>query len=126
MRPQTLPDTPEPNKLRYRTCSETRNQVRHASDYFDTFYEAAIYLIKKDLAYVEELSAEEMREYRGTLTEPGRNSPHRDRPIEESLDLFQVGLVFVVLGGVGVWEVYRDRPIEESLDLFRVGLGFGV
>ena len=82
----------EPNKLRYNTCPKTQNQVRHASDYFDTFYEAAVYLIKKGLAYVEELSAEEMREYRGTLTEPGRNSPHRDRPIEESLDLFQVGL----------------------------------
>lgn len=63
--------------------------MRYASDYFETLYEAAIFLIEKDLAYVEELTAEEMKEYRGTLTEPGRNSPHRDRPKEESLDLFK-------------------------------------
>lgn len=78
---------------------KTLNQVRHASDYFDTFYEAAVYLIKKGLAYVEELTADEMREYRGTLTEPGRNSPFRDRPMDKNLDLFQVGLGF---GHVGV------------------------
>lgn len=61
----------------------------YASDYFEPLYEMAIVLIKKGKAYVDELSAEEMREYRGTLTEPGKDSPWRDRPIEENLDLFQ-------------------------------------
>ncbi len=61
----------------------------YASDYFEPLYEMAITLIKKGKAYVDELSAEEMREYRGTLTEPGKDSPWRDRPIEENLDLFQ-------------------------------------
>ncbi len=59
-----------------------------ASDYFEPLYDMALQLIEKGLAYVDELSAEEMREYRGTLTEPGKNSPWRDRPIEETLDLF--------------------------------------
>ena len=61
----------------------------YASDYFELLYEMAITLIKKGKAYVDELSAEEMREYRGTLTEPGKDSPWRDRSIEENLDLFQ-------------------------------------
>ncbi len=61
----------------------------YASDYFPKMYEFAIELIEKDLAYVDELSAEEMRTQRGTLTEPGVNSPYRDRPTEESLDLFR-------------------------------------
>ena len=61
----------------------------YASDYFEQLYEMAIKLIKKGKAYVDELTPEETREYRGTLTEPGKNSPWRDRPIEESLDLFQ-------------------------------------
>jgi len=60
----------------------------YASDYFPRMVEFAEYLIKAGKAYVESLSAEEMREYRGTLTEPGRNSPYRDRSIEENLDLF--------------------------------------
>jgi glutaminyl-tRNA synthetase len=60
----------------------------YASDYFEHLYESAVELIKRDLAYVDSLSADEMRAYRGTLTEPGRNSPYRDRPIAESLDLF--------------------------------------
>ena len=60
-----------------------------ASDYFDYIYECAVKLIKKGLAYVDESSADEIREMRGTLTEPGKNSPYRDRPVEESLDLFQ-------------------------------------
>lgn len=64
------------------------NNFFHASDYFDKMYELAIVLIKKGLAYVDELSADEVREYRGTLTEHGKNSPYRDRPVEESLDLF--------------------------------------
>ncbi|MFC1695681.1 glutamine--tRNA ligase/YqeY domain fusion protein [Pseudomonadota bacterium] len=60
----------------------------HASDYFQQLYEYAIHLIKTGKAYVEELSAEEIRAFRGTLTEPGRESPYRDRPVEENLDLF--------------------------------------
>lgn len=61
----------------------------HASDYFETLYAWAQHLIRAGLAYVDDLNAEEMREYRGTLTEPGRNSPHRDRTADENLDLFQ-------------------------------------
>ena len=60
----------------------------YASDYFEYMYERAVILIKKGLAYVCELSADEIREYRGTLTEPGKESPYRNRPIEENLDLF--------------------------------------
>ena len=63
--------------------------VYYASDYFDFVYECAIKLIKKGKAYVCDLSAEEMRAYRGTLTEPGKNSPYRDRSVEENLDLFE-------------------------------------
>ncbi|KGQ40727.1 glutamine--tRNA ligase [Gallibacterium anatis] len=62
---------------------------RYASDYFDQLYGYAIELIKKGLAYVDELTPEKMREYRGTLTEPGKNSPYRDRSIEENLALFE-------------------------------------
>ena len=61
----------------------------YASDYYDKCYEIAEDWIKRGLAYVDELNKEEMRAYRGTLTEPGRNSPWRDRPWEESLDLFR-------------------------------------
>lgn len=61
----------------------------HASDYFEAFYRAAIKLVEDGKAYVDDLDAEQMREYRGTLTEPGRNSPFRDRSIEENLDLFK-------------------------------------
>ncbi|NLM18847.1 MAG: glutamine--tRNA ligase/YqeY domain fusion protein [Clostridiaceae bacterium] len=60
----------------------------YASDYFEEMYGYAIELIEKGLAYVCELTAEQIRETRGTLTEPGQNSPYRDRPIEENLDLF--------------------------------------
>ena len=60
----------------------------HASDYFDRLYEWAVLLIGKALAYVDDLSAEEIREPRGTLTEPGRDSPHRRRAVAENLDLF--------------------------------------
>ena len=60
-----------------------------ASDYFDTMYECAIKLIKKGKAYVCDLTAEQIREYRGTLTEAGKNSPYRDRSIEENLELFE-------------------------------------
>ena len=62
--------------------------VYYASDYFDFIYECALKLIDKGLAYVDESSADEIREMRGTLTEPGKNSPYRDRPIEETKDLF--------------------------------------
>jgi glutaminyl-tRNA synthetase len=61
----------------------------NASDYFDQLYEWAELLIKKDLAYVDDLSADQIREYRGTLTEPGRPSPYRTRTVDENLDLFR-------------------------------------
>ncbi|MDO8351751.1 MAG: glutamine--tRNA ligase/YqeY domain fusion protein [Gallionella sp.] len=63
-------------------------EVHWASDYFEQLYQYAVELINKGLAYVEDLSAEQMREYRGTLTRPGKNSPSRDRSIAENLDLF--------------------------------------
>jgi glutaminyl-tRNA synthetase len=61
----------------------------YASDYFEQLYEWALKLIRDGKAYVDDLSAEEIRKYRGTLTEPGKDSPHRNRPVEENLDLFQ-------------------------------------
>jgi glutaminyl-tRNA synthetase len=61
----------------------------HASDYFEQLYAWAVHLVRAGKAYVDDLSADEIREHRGTLTEPGRNSPWRDRPVEESLDLFE-------------------------------------
>ncbi|MCB2229549.1 glutamine--tRNA ligase/YqeY domain fusion protein [bacterium] len=61
----------------------------YASDYFEQLYEYAVHLIKAGHAYVDDLNADQIREYRGTLTEPGKNSPHRDRSIEENLDLFE-------------------------------------
>ncbi|MDH3695276.1 MAG: glutamine--tRNA ligase/YqeY domain fusion protein [Gammaproteobacteria bacterium] len=64
-------------------------RLRHASDYFDQLYEFALKLIKDGKAYVDNLSAEEIRQYRGTLTEPGRDSPYRERSVEENLDLFE-------------------------------------
>ncbi len=64
-------------------------EPRYASDYFDELYGYAIELIEKGLAYVDELSPDQMREYRGTLTEPGKNSPYRDRSVEENLALFE-------------------------------------
>ena len=65
------------------------DELRFASSYFDQLYQYAVELIEKGLAYVEDLSAEEMREYRGTLKEPGKNSPYRDRSAEENIDLFE-------------------------------------
>ena len=62
--------------------------IKHASDYFDLIYQSAVYLIENGLAYVENLSQDEMRTYRGTLTEPGKDSPYRSRSIEENLKLF--------------------------------------
>src|SRR5690554_3215032 len=64
-------------------------EVRFTSDYFEHLYEFALQMIRNGKAYVCSLTPEQAREYRGTLTEPGRNSPSRDRSIEESLDLFQ-------------------------------------
>jgi glutaminyl-tRNA synthetase len=61
----------------------------NASDYFETLYEFAVRLIRDGHAYVDDLTADEIREHRGTLTEPGRDSPHRDRSVEENLDLFE-------------------------------------
>ena len=63
--------------------------IFYGSDYFETCYECAVHLIREGKAYVCDLSADEMREYRGTLTEPGRNSPYRDRSVEENLRLFE-------------------------------------
>ena len=65
------------------------DRLFYASDYFDQLYEYAIQLVKLGKAYVCDLSADEIREYRGTLTEPGKNSPYRDRSVEENLDLFE-------------------------------------
>ncbi|HSN00884.1 MAG TPA: glutamine--tRNA ligase/YqeY domain fusion protein [Rudaea sp.] len=64
-------------------------ELRHASDYFEVFYRCAEKLIRDGKAFVCDLSADEVREYRGTLTEPGRNSPFRDRGVDENLDLFR-------------------------------------
>jgi len=65
------------------------DRLYYASDYFQTLYEQAVGLIRNGLAYVDQLSPDEIRAHRGTLTEPGRNSPYRDRPVAESLDLFE-------------------------------------
>ncbi len=65
------------------------DRLYYASDYFEQLYQWAVQLIKAGKAYVCDLSAEEVRQYRGTLTEPGRNSPYRDRSVEENLDLFE-------------------------------------
>ncbi|GGB67795.1 glutamine--tRNA ligase/YqeY domain fusion protein [Fictibacillus barbaricus] len=62
--------------------------LRFASDYFEEMYDRAVLLIKKGKAYVDDLTADEIREYRGTLTQPGKESPYRDRSVEENLDLF--------------------------------------
>ncbi|MGX5203067.1 glutamine--tRNA ligase/YqeY domain fusion protein [Aliikangiella sp. IMCC44632] len=68
---------------------EWSGEIRHAADYFDQLYLYAEELIQKGLAYVDELSAEEMRSYRGNLTQPGKNSPYRERSLEENLDQFR-------------------------------------
>ncbi|MCQ6275167.1 glutamine--tRNA ligase/YqeY domain fusion protein [Bacillus sp. V3B] len=65
------------------------DNLYYASDYFEEMYQRAILLIKKEKAYVDDLTAEQIREYRGTLTEPGKKSPYRERSIEENLDLFE-------------------------------------
>ncbi len=65
------------------------NKILYASDYFDDIYECAVKLIKMGKAFVDDLTADEIREYRGTLTEPGKDSPYKNRSIEENLDLFE-------------------------------------
>ncbi len=74
--------------LKWLGCEPTGG-IFYGSDYFDKCYEYAVKLIKEGKAYVCDLTADEMREYRGTLTEPGKNSPYRDRSVEENLDLFE-------------------------------------
>lgn len=70
-------------------CPDWEERIFYASDYFGQMYDYAVELIKKGLAYVDDLSADEIREYRGTLTEPGKESPYRNRSVEENLDLFE-------------------------------------
>ena len=65
------------------------DKILYASDYFDDIYECAVKLIKMGKAFVDDLTADEIREYRGTLTEPGKDSPYKNRSIEENLDLFE-------------------------------------
>ena len=86
----------------------------YASDYFEKLYAFAEQLITKGLAYVDDLTSEQMREFRGTLTEPGRDSPHRSRSVEENLDL-------VALFALGR-ELVLSRPatVEFGLDGFAV------
>ena len=69
--------------------ADYHEHIYYASNYFDKMYECAEFLIKKGKAYVCDLNAEQIREYRGTLTEPGKNSPYRDRTPEENLRLFR-------------------------------------
>jgi len=69
--------------------ADWEDRLFFASDYFDRLYEWATFLIRDGKAYVDDLTADEIREYRGTLTEPGKNSPYRDRSVEENLDLFE-------------------------------------
>ena len=69
--------------------ADWEDRLFFASNYFNQMYEAAVKLIKKGKAYVCDLTPEEIREYRGTLTEPGKNSPYRDRSVEENLELFE-------------------------------------
>ena len=69
--------------------ADFEDRLFFASDYFDEMYEGAVKLIKKGKAYISDLSAEEMREYRGTLTEPGKDDPNRDRSIDENLQMFE-------------------------------------
>ena len=65
------------------------DRLFYASDYFEQLYQWAVQLIKDGKAYVDDLNAEQIREYRGTLTQPGKESPHRNRSVEENLDLFE-------------------------------------
>ena len=86
------------------------DRVYFASDYFDQLYDMAVELIRIGRAYVDQLSPEQIREYRGTLTEPGRESPWRDRPVEESLALFEK----MRAGGFGEGEAVLRAKIDMS------------
>src|ERR687896_1988211 len=68
---------------------EWNGEPRYASDYFEQLYEYAVHLVRAGKAYVDSLSADEIREYRGTLTQPGKDSPYRNRPVAENLNLFE-------------------------------------
>ena len=70
----------------------------YGSDYFETCFNCAVQLIKDGKAYVDDLTQEEMRQYRGSLTEPGKPSPYRDRSVEENLQLFQDCLLYTSSG----------------------------
>jgi glutaminyl-tRNA synthetase len=70
-------------------CPDWEERIFYASDYFGQMYDYAVELIKKGLAFIDDLSADEIREYRGTLTEPGKESPYRNRTIKENLELFE-------------------------------------
>ncbi len=70
-------------------CPDWEERIFYASNYFGKMYDYAVELIKKGLAFVDDLSADEIREYRGTLTEPGKESPYRNRTVEENLELFE-------------------------------------
>ena len=99
-----------------------------ASDYFDQMYEYAIKLIKKGKAYVCDLTADQIREYRGTLTEPGKDSPYRDRSVEENLDLFEFAPGAHTPEEYGKYMIQRsghfeyDPNLDEFYDYERYGL----
>ena len=81
-------NTSTPSRPTWSGSVSSGTRLYFASDYFEQLYHFAVELIQRDKAYVDSLTADEIRAYRGTLTEPGKDSPYRDRPIEESLDLF--------------------------------------
>ena len=86
----------------------------YASDYFEQLYQWAVKLIKKGKAYVDDLSADEIREYRGTLTEPGMDSPYRNRSVEENLDLFERMRKGEFLDGARVLRAGRGRAFHRG------------
>ena len=107
------------------------DKLLFASDYFDRMVECAITLIKKGKAYVCDLSAEEIREHRGTLTEPGKESPYRNRSVEENLRLFQETMdgkykdgekvlrakIDMALPNINMRDpvIYQDRPTQRII-----------
>ena len=88
--------------------ADWEDRLFFASDYFDQMYEAAVKLIRKGKAYVSDLSADEIREYRGTLTEPGKQDPYSDRSVEENLALFEQ-----MKNGMQVRVVQRLQIVDE-------------
>ena len=93
--------------------ADWEDRLFFASNYFEQMYEAAVKLIKKGKAYVCDLSPEEIREYRGTLTEPGKDSPYRDRTVEENLELFENMKNGVYKDGEKVLRVVKTEKIME-------------